>query len=211
MKLCLSFPQKLRLANATPPGTNKNIPRQSERDSDRWALGARKTRPAYNTHSTNRSRPSPLEGYDGPFHSPAIDSTAGSVSPLPESRRHTCRTSRNACRELRSSRCRTLPQLPPSFASAPPPLPSEAAAAAEGDGGGRCCCGGDGCGGEVLSRLQRRMRLDILGRLVIAPSSPTRLDHSRIWASNKASAGGVEGKGCCVRMNHITTRHVPSG
>ena len=45
-----------------------------------------------------------------------------------------------------------------------------------GDGGGRW--GGDGCG--VLARLQQKIRLDILGRLVIAPSSPTRVALSRI-------------------------------
>lgn len=124
-------------------------------------------------------------------NSPAIESTDGSVSPLPDSSRHTCRTSRNACRALRSSRCRALP--PPASISAqpPPPLPPPPALVRERGGEG-VRGGGDWCGGGVLSRLQRRMRLDILGRFVMAPSKPTRFDHSRICARDGKGRGIIQ-------------------
>lgn len=118
-----------------------------------------------------------------PANPPAIDSTARSVSPFPDNNRQTCRISKNACRELRSSRWRNLPS--PS----PPPLPTPPPWEAVDGDGGRGVGGGGGCDGELLSRLQRRIRLDILGRLVIAPSRPIRLDHSRTWRRKQDARG----------------------
>ena len=126
--------------------------------------------------------------------SPAMESTVGSPSPLSDSSRHTCRTSKNACKELRSSRCccRALPPSP-----APPPVREPGAARARRSGGGggggergaSCCCS---CswGRRVLSRLHLRMRLDILGRFVMALSSLTRFDHSRICGAYGGGWGG---------------------